>query len=288
MLHFIVNSRARGTGESDFLDRLEKQIRLCGLAHRIVRPERRGHATALAREACAQGAAGVVAVGGDGTIHEVLNGLDERTPLGILPVGTCNDIARNLGLPADWRTALGIVAAGRTARVDVGLCGERRFLSVAGTGLDARVGLQVNRLPRGVRGGLAYHAFLFAHLLLSGPQTFRFVLEDEVIEEKAWLVAVANTEAYGGGLRIAPAARPDDGRLHVCVIRNMSRRELIRRFPLVYRGEHVTHPLVRSFATRAVELVAVSGSSPLIADGEPAGWLPVSLRIRPQAVEVFL
>jgi len=288
MLHcFIINPQARRGSASQLIRSLEEALRAHRMDYRIVASEKGGQATELARDAVAQGAEAVVAVGGDGTVNEVLNGLGAETRFGILPVGTCNDIASNLGLPVkDWRAALDIIAAGHTMQADVGRCGERRFLSVAAIGLDSEVGMAFRRLPRLLRCRAAYTLLLFLKLMTQRPSMFRLTLNGKTIERNVWLVAVANTACYGGGMRIAPRARPDDGRLHVCIVGDGPRREIIRSFPLVYRGEHVTHPMVRMFETREIH-ISSSMATPIIADGEHFGWLPASLAVEPQALAVF-
>jgi diacylglycerol kinase (ATP) len=285
---FIVNPRAKRTGAGRLAENLESALRNRGLDYRLLFVERRGQGGELARRAVADGADAVVAVGGDGTINEVLNGLDDRRPLGIVPVGTCNDIARNLGLPhRDWHAALDVIAAGRTRRIDVARCNERRFLSVAGSGLDGCIGVAVNRIPRLLRNPAWYVVLLFRYLLTQRPVAFRLIVDGEVIEQDAWMVAVANTEAYAGGMRIAPRARPDDGRLHVCIVGKASRLELLRRLPLVYSGRHTTHPIVRMLEGKTVE-VTCARPCRVIADGEDLGWLPLEIGIAPQAIPVFL
>ncbi|KPL07460.1 hypothetical protein AMJ85_09505 [candidate division BRC1 bacterium SM23_51] len=288
MLHsFIVNPKAGRGRVRRLIATLEQAVRDQKLDYRLVVTERPGHATELARSAVAQGAGAVVAVGGDGTVNEVLNGLDGETALGIVPVGAGNDIARNIGLPVDdWRAVLRIIAAGQVVRADVGRCGDRRFLSVAGTGLDSRVAMTFNRLPVRLRYRSAYAAFVFTHLLTGRPSTFRLVVDGETIERDGWLVAVANTECYGGGMRVAPHARPDDGRLHVCLVSDGPRMEFARAFPLVYRGDHLSHPMVHSFEAKAIDLSS-SRASPVTTDGEHIGWLPASITVEPQAVAIF-
>lgn len=289
MLHvFIVNPKAGRNRPADRIAALEQAARDHRLDYRIVVTEAPGHATALARRAIAESAGAVVAVGGDGTVNEVLNGLDNKTSLGIVATGTCNDIARNLGLPErDCHVAADVIAAGHVVRVDAGRCGERRFLSVAGMGLDSRVALSFKRLPRFLRRRAAYVLLLFKNLLARRPSLFRITADGETIEQKAWMVAVANTEAYGGGMRIAPRAKATDGLLHMCIVGDGPRREIIRSFPLVWRGEHLTHPIVRTFEVRKIQ-VSSDVPTPVIADGEHIGWLPVAIAVEPRSVPVFV
>jgi diacylglycerol kinase (ATP) len=285
--HFIINPRWGRTRAGRRIADLEQAARDRKLPYRFTITKRPGHAVELTRRAVAEGAATLIAVGGDGTVHEVLNGLDDKTPLGIVPVGTCNDIAHSLGLPTkNWRAALDVIARGHVLHADVGRCGDRRFLSVAGMGLDSMVGVAANRLPHFLRARATYIPILLANLLIKRPLLFRIVTDRETIEQPAWMVAVANTEAYGGGMRIAPQARPDNGLFHVCIIGPISRLEFIRVFPLVYRGAHVSHPMVRIIEARRVR-ISCARRCPIIADGEPVGRLPASFEIEPRRLAVF-
>jgi diacylglycerol kinase (ATP) len=288
MLHvFIINPRWGRKHAGGLIGGLEAALRERKLDYRLAISEQPGHATELAHRAVAEGAGAVVAVGGDGTVNEVLNGLSGNAMLGVVPVGTCNDIARNLRLPAgDWRAALDVIAAGHVKCVDVARCGDKRFLSVAGMGLDSRVAVAFQRLPRFARFRATYVLLLLKSLLTQRPSPFRLVVDGETLEQEAWLVAVANTEAYGGGMRIAPGARPDDGRLHVCIVGAIPRLEFVRWFPRVYRGAHLAHPMFRHIEARSVE-ISSPRPTPITADGEPFGWLPASIILEPKAVAVF-
>jgi len=288
MLHFfIINPRWGRKRAGGSIAGLEAALRQRNLNYRLAISEKPGHATELARHAVAEGAGAVIAVGGDGTVNEVLNGLSGAATLGIVPVGTCNDIARNLGLPAgDWRAALDVIAAGHVKHVDAARCGDKRFLSVAGMGLDSRVAASFQRLPRFARFRATYVLLLLKSLLTQRPSPFRLVADGKTIAQEAWLVAVANTEAYGGGMRIAPGARPDDGRLHVCIVGPIPRLEFVRWFPRVYRGAHLAHPMFRHIEARSVE-ISNPRPTPITADGEPFGWLPATFAIEPKAVAVF-
>jgi diacylglycerol kinase (ATP) len=186
----------------------------------------------------------------------------------------------------DWLAALDVIAGGEVRHVDAGRCGNRRFLSVAGAGLDSRVALIHQRLPRLLQGTVAYSALVLAKLFTGRPMRFRIAVDGEKFEQHAWMVAVANMERYAGGMRIAPEARPDDGRLHVCVIGHGPRREVVRAFPRVFQGTHTSHPMVQMLEAKAVYL-SCDEPTPVIADGEHVGWLPTTFAVEPRAVALL-
>ena len=117
-------------------------------------------------------------------------------------------------------------------------------------------------------------------------RTFRITLDGRSLQQRGWMVAVANTEGYAGGMRIAPRARPDDGRLHVCLVGDGSRVDIARTLPRVYSGRHVTHPHFHAFEARTVE-IACDRPHPLLIDGEIAGWLPAAMSVEAGALEVL-
>jgi YegS/Rv2252/BmrU family lipid kinase len=250
--------------------------------------ERPGHARELAAAAPAQGYERVIAVGGDGTVCEVANGLARSdTPLGIVPVGTGNDIAHNLGIPTNPAAALELALSGAARSIDLGEIRTSEsttyFVCVAGFGFDAEVAWRVNRLPKVIGGTVPYVAGVLQTLWQYSAPRMRISIDGEVVDRATFLVAVANCASYGGGMRIAPAARPDDGVLDVCLVKDVSRLEVLRLVPKLYSGGHVGHPAVEMFRCRAV--TADADRRVLShADGELVGGLPAQLGILPGAL----
>ena len=250
--------------------------------------ERPGHARELARSAANTGYERVVVIGGDGTLSEAANGVaDSETALGIIAAGTGNDIARNLGIPRDPRAAAELAATGSARRID--LCAietqqhSAYFLNIAGFGFDAEVAWRVNRMPKLGGGTLPYLAGVLQTLWHYRAQRMRIRIDEHEIARTAFLVAVGNCPTYGGGMRIVPAATPDDGLLEVCVVKDLSRLEVLRIMPSLYSGGHVTHPAVEIFRCRSVSADA-DGRVLCQADGELVGALPARFAIRPGAL----
>lgn len=257
----------------------------------------------------------VLLCGGDGTVAAALPALMAcAVPVGLLPAGTGNDFARALGVPADPAAALraarddlvtGAVRAidlgwidtaasatgpGRpSGQVGSGRRAGRPFATVLACGFDARVAARHHR-SRLPSGPLAYPAAVLAELTALRPRTYRVSVDGVDHDVDAVLVAVGNTAAYGGGMRICPDAVPDDGLLDVTVVRAVSRSTLVRVFPRVYSGRHRDHPAVEMFRGRSVtvtERAAVGPADPVYADGEPIAPLPVACTVRPGAVAVI-
>lgn len=251
-------------------------------------------AEAACGEAVAGGARAVIAFGGDGTVHRVLQAVaGTDVAFGVVPVGTGNDFAAELSTPDRPLVAAdalaGALADGATRRVDLaridGPAGDTRwFGAVLGAGFDAIVNERANRMrfPRGPR---KYDLAILIELARLRPRRYTLRLDGEARALDAVLVAVGNGACYGGGMRICPSAEITDGLLDVVVAGRVGRVELTRIKPRVYRGTHVDHPKVETFRARTVEVAAEGITA--YADGERACPLPITVTCVPGALRAL-
>jgi diacylglycerol kinase (ATP) len=265
-------------------------LRAAGFSVRTVLGENAGDALTRARAAVADGTGALIAVGGDGMAHLALQAVaGTRTPLGLVAVGTGNDLARALGLPVRDPAAAGrriadALKGGDLRDIDLGRVGDRWFGTVLASGFDSRVNDRGNRM-RWPTGRFKYDLAMIAELAAFRPFPYRIRLDDgEVREIEATLVAVGNGSSYGGGMRICPDADLTDGLFDITVVGDCSRATLLRVFPNVYRGTHVDHPKVTVHRAAKVEIGAAAVTG--YADGEPLGPLPLTARCTPGAVPV--
>ena len=238
----------------------------------------------LCREAVADGVDVLVAVGGDGMAHLALQAVaGTRTALGLVPTGTGNDLARGLGLPLDPVAAAGRLTLDAVAVDAVRTDSGTWWACVLGAGFDAAVNDRANRMswPRGRR---RYDLAVVAELRAYRPLPFVLHLDGRRLEADAMLVALGNASSYGGGMRVCPDARMDDGLLDVVVVGPMSRTTFLRLFPRVFAGRHVSHPAVQVLQAAEVSLAAPSANA--YADGEPLGPLPLTSTVVPGALRV--
>jgi diacylglycerol kinase (ATP) len=256
---------------------------------RIVETTGAGSGAQLAAAAARQGAQIVAAAGGDGTLGEVANGLiGTGAALAALPMGTGNDFARHIGLGTDLRRAAQTLFYGVVRRVDLGReHGGRRFINIAGGGFDAVVADRVNRGYRLLGGTAAYLAAVFETLMRFRPVPMQITIDGEVRELRAMLCAVANSRSYGGGMKIAPDARIDDGWFDICLIGAAGKLEFVRAFPRVFTGTHITHPKVTMLRGRQVRL-ETDPPLPVLLDGEVCGLTPVEFTVEPGALPVLM
>ena len=248
----------------------------------------RGHGTALARQAVIEGAAVVVACGGDGTIAEMLPALSATgVSLGVLPFGTANDFARGLGIPLRLDRAVANLVKGRPKAVDLGWAGDRLFCTVAAFGFDAEVSQAMNegRVPISGTSGYVYASL--RHLSVFQPPTVRLTGEFGHIEGPVLLVATGNTRSYGGGMKIVPAAAPFDGKLDICIVSPVSRWTVMAVLPRVLFGRHVNHPAVRMVRSSWLQIDTPEPHA-IQADGEDLTRTPARIEVRPGALDVIL
>ena len=252
----------------------------------IVKSGAPGDAARLAAEAARAGFGPVVAVGGDGTVMDVVHGLmagPSPPPLGIIPVGSGNDLARSLRLARNASDATRRIWSASCDLVDVGRCNERWFLNVGGTGLDtevarslagSRIAGTVGYLLHGIKVLSRYH-----------NREMEIHLDETVISARTLLVAVANGRYFAGGMKIAPEAELDDGTFDVCVAGDLTRFEALTQIPMIYPGRHVHHPKVAVYRSRHVRIESPEGSAVQL-DGEVIERLPAEFTLMPKALRI--
>jgi diacylglycerol kinase (ATP) len=232
-----------------------------------------GSATKLVQQAVEGGAERVVVLGGDGTLHEAANGLlraavSERPPIAVIPAGTGNDYAKLAGtLGLSPRDAVRRLGHARVRRLDVGFAWGEYFLNSVGIGFDAEVARVVNRW-KWVTGFPAYVAAVLK--VLANFQTLQLdvTCDGESFSEGLLLLEVAIGTCVGGGFRLTPDAKPDDGWLDICAIRHISTPGILLRLPLVMVGKHTGLKAVRMLRARRVAVASRAGPLPAQFDGE--------------------
>lgn len=227
-----------------------------------------------------------VAVGGDGQAARVAEPLIRTSsPMGILPAGRGNDLARGLGIPTEPERAVETILGGFVRRIDTGIVDGRPFLGIASVGFDSRANEIANRT--GFLPGKSVYAWSAVRALI-GWKAVRFTILVDGREQRvdAHTVAVANNCFYGGGMKMAPGARLDDGRLDLVVVGAVPRIRFLADFPKVFGGRHVDGERVTSSPVREVDLRA---ARPFViyADGDPVAELPAKFRVVPDSLSVL-
>ncbi len=299
----IVNPiSGRGAGERS-IPAIEQMLRDAGLDFTLVRTERPWHAAELAEQACAEGYGVAVAVGGDGTANEVLNGLLRAqeagaagdVALGILSVGRGNDFAFGVGVPKDLAAGCEALAEGHRRTTDVGrVVGGfypqgRYFGNGVGIGFDAVVGFEALKMKR-LHGFASYivAALKVIFLYYRAPQ-LRIELDGEAIIQPSLLVSIMNGRRMGGGFLMAPQGRPDDGLFDLCIARQVSRARIFALIPRFMSGTQAGQKPITTGRARRVVVTALTGSLPAHADGETlcTEGHELAMELLPRRVEVI-
>jgi diacylglycerol kinase (ATP) len=259
--------------------------------------EHRGHATQLAREAATAGAPLVIAFGGDGTINEVANGLlGTGTPMGIIPRGTGGDFRRTLDLPQDIARAAAHLKVATPRTIDAGTVRlldhdgkpiERHFVNVSSVGFSAAVAHRANLSSKRLGAKAAFLGATVRTLL--GTDNADLVLrfdDQEPVRRKAMFVAMGNGCYFGGGMKVCPQADLQSGTLHVVVVGDLSRLDVILKTNRLYDGTHLDMKEVFHTTARKVHIESANPGEKILVelDGETPGQLPATFEILPGAL----
>ncbi len=269
----MLNPAAGRGAAARALDPIAREFHRQGWSVEVERTEGPGHGAELAARAVQAGAQRVVAVGGDGTVHDVANGLLRQkggadVALGVVPIGSGNDFAKLAGVyrHSPVRAVRRLVTA-QTARFDAGLVCDEYFVNSVGFGFGPEVVRVRNAMP-GLSGFASYFVPLFCAFARYRP--LRFEVRSRGFAETGYMMMmeVCNGTTAGGSYRVAPDALPGDGRLDVCLVRRVSLLRFLLAVPRVMRGTHATMREVALFQTRAVTIRSLDGPLLLHLDGE--------------------
>jgi YegS/Rv2252/BmrU family lipid kinase len=284
--HFIVNpASGRGRVTASLQEALE---RLSSAGHEgcIHTTAGAGDATAIARGLPA--AAAVVAVGGDGTVREVAEGLLGRSiPLAILPAGTENLVAKQLQIDASPVRLVGMLLNPEIREIDVGLVGQRVFLVVVGVGFDAEVVRNLTQRRQGHITHLDYFLPVWRSFWSHRFPRLRVMADGRTVFDEEGLVFVGNMPHYGLGLRILKNAVADDGLLDICIFKCRSRLKLLSHAFRATRGRHLTSNDVLYLRAREVR-VSSYAPVPFEVDGDDGGDLPADIRLSSQKLQILV
>jgi YegS/Rv2252/BmrU family lipid kinase len=284
-LVLLVNPSSGGGKAKALLPRVEAVLDSRRVPFRVVRSKSLEHGVAKALVAVEAGELPVV-LSGDGMIGAVGGAMvGGETPLGIVPVGRGNDLARVLGIPTDPEEAIEIVLAGQTRTIDVGEANGHRFLGIASLGFDSDANRIANESRLG--GNLVYAYAALRALVAWKPARFTIAIGERRTRMEGYSVVVANNSAYGGGMFVAPDADLEDGEFDVVTIAKVGKLRFLGNLPKVFKGTHVRNDEVR--VVRASRL-SLSASRPfaVYADGEHLTDLPADLRVIPRALRVLV
>ncbi len=286
-MKIIANPRAGHKRGLRAIKELRLLLRAKGVPHELLETEYQGHATELARRLVEKGQTRIIIFGGDGTISEVVNAVvNSKVELGVISVGTGNDLARTLGLPYNKpEQALEVIRAGKPVQVDVGWEQDRCFISTLGVGFPAIIAHEVNKM-RNLKGSPAF--FIATYKAMTRLRSFpaRIELDKATLNVTCTSILIQNTRFCGGGLLMAPEARVDDGLFDVVVVSDIGKVDLMLNFPKIYRGRHLKHPKFSLYRSRSVRIDTAANLSKMF-DGDIYGKTPVNAKVLRGAVTII-
>ena len=285
-LAILVNPSSAGGKTLTLLPRVEQALDVRRVEFRVQHTKGLEHGVEQALRAMEASEVPVV-MSGDGLLGAVGGAMaGSETPLGIIPGGRGNDLARVLGIPTEPEAAVEVIVAGETRQIDVGEANGKRFLGIVSVGFDSEANRRANE-NNFLKGGLVYAYAAVRTLLSWKPARFTIRVDDERIRLTGYSISVANSSCFGGGMYVAPDAELDDGEFDVVSIGDVSKLQYVSNLPKVFKGTHVEKDEVRVFRAQHLELSA-SRPFPVYADGEHLTDLPASLRVLPRALRVLV
>jgi len=297
----IVNPNAgHGKGKKDWV-RIATLLKLYSVEFEPRFTLRRRHAIELTREGIAEGYRKILAVGGDGTMNEVVNGVFTQSVcpttdinLGMITVGTGNDWGKMFGIPTDYEVAGKIISECRTRLQDTGIVTyfhgiikeSRYFINIAGLGFDAVVVKRTNlQKDKGHKGKALYMMNLLSSLIFYRHTVTSVAIDGNNIQDDVFTISIGIGRFSGGGMRQTPNAIPDDGLFDITIIRKIRKGDVIMSLKMLYDGTILNHPKISGYTGKEILI----DSDPLIhleADGESLGHSPIEFRILPKSVHI--
>lgn len=285
-LTLLVNPSSAGGKSLKLLPRIEAALDARRAAFRVEKTRSLEHGAELALAAAELGEVPVV-VSGDGLLGAVGGAMaGSEAPLGLIPAGRGNDLARALGIPTEPEAAVDTILAGHSRVIDIGEANGKRFLGIASIGFDSECNRLANEI-HWLRGNLVYAYSMPRTLIGWRSARFTIAVGEERKRLTGYFVAVANNSVYGGGMWIAPEARIDDGLFDVVAITEVGKLRFLRGLRDVLKGTHIGKEEVTTFRAARLELDA-SRPFPVYADGDHLTDLPVSLRVLPRCLSILV
>lgn len=285
---FIVNPVAGKNKGARVLPLIERVMKKKELPYEIIKTTKIGEAKEIVQEAMNKHYSTIVAVGGDGTIHEVLNGMvGSNKVLGIIPAGTGNDLSRTLNLSQNPDIALEFILKGKTKKIDLGKTKEKYFINFASVGLDAAIASEANYIKKYISSKIAYIIAALKEISTFKSRKLKFIIDDKNVSEKVMMITICNGIYYGGGMKVAPTADLEDGYFDVCVIKDMNRLKLLILFPTIYLGKHLNYKEVEFYRAKKVKIIS-DYQLQVNADGELVDDEVLEFEVLQQQLEVIV
>ena len=286
----IIANPISGKGKSKVIaEKAQQQLTSNGRKGKLALTTQRGDAHCLAQEAVQNGCRWLIACGGDGTIHEIVNAIAAKPNivLGLIPCGKGNDFARSLGIPKDPDQAIQVLLSGKLFEVDVGRIGDLYFDTIVTCGFDAEVSRRAAESNVPFSGTATYVYTAITTIFSYNSPSVQLKGDFGVYEGDILLAATGITPHYGGGFKIVPNAVVNDGLFDVCIIEPVSRLTVLSMLIKLFWGGHTSHPAVNIQRTKSLT-IQTEPPTLLYADGEKIGYTPATLELVERGLTVLV
>jgi diacylglycerol kinase (ATP) len=295
---FVVNPASANGSTGRRWPEIARSAAAAGLEGEALISTRPGEIVELAAQAAADGAGTLVVVGGDGTVHEAVNGLMRagtgETAMAVLSRGTGTDFVHSLGIPAKLDEAIAVARDGATRTIDVGRASytawdgspaQACFANFGGAGISGAIARRANSSSKALGGRISFIWATVAVFARWQSAEVEVRVDDETRAGRMFEVLAMNGEFTAGGMRATPGAAPDDGLLDALLIGDVTKADFVTTFPKIYRGRHLGHPKIEHLRGRRITVDAAS-PLPIALDGEQPGTTPVTFEVVPGAIRV--
>jgi diacylglycerol kinase (ATP) len=285
-IRFIINPKS-GIGKQKKIESLiHHQVDTAHFDYDICYTREKYHATELSREASARHYDAVIAVGGDGTINEVAQGLlHSETAMGIIPAGSGNGLARHLKIPINTKKAIEVIKHFNVKTIDTANINGRLFVSIAGVGFDSHVAKRFSQSKK--RGFWAYARICFLEYIKYNNKRFRIYVNDQVIKKNAFMLSFANSDQFGFNARIAPTAVIDDGYLDLCIVRKPRIYYAVFVIPFIFLGLLHKTPFLKIIRAKEIKVVQLKNNIAHIDGDEIDLGRVIEVSINPKSLKII-
>lgn len=288
---FVVNPVAGSGKAKDALEMIKNLMKIADISHDVRVSNREGNVLEVSKWATKNDFTDIVAVGGDGTLIEVVSGIEgyfEKINVGIIPCGTGNDFARTVGIPFDHEKNIMSIIKGETRKVDTGRCNGQMFINSATFGLDGEVVKNTQIVKKIVSGPSAYLLSTIKTLATYKSKKVRIKIDELTIDRDILIIAVGNGKYIGGGMKITPNAEVDDELLNICIVNKTPKLKLLSVFPLIFKGKHISCKEVEMFDGKEISIICIDDILDVNLDGTLVGTTPVEIDIFGDKINVLV
>jgi YegS/Rv2252/BmrU family lipid kinase len=285
---FIVNPTAGKGRAKTLVPFIEDECRKGQIEYEIKYTSAPLDGTSIGAWGAAEGYERIVAVGGDGTVNDVLNGIARTSAaLGVIPGGSGNDFIRSINKHKEMKKIINDNIYGKIVKSDIGICNGKYFINVASSGFDAQVVMETQNAKKIFSGSLAYIAAVIKTIFMYKGRKAKIKIDNLVFEENTLLVAVANGKYYGGGMLPAPKAEMDDGYFDICHIKHVGKAKMLILFPKFIKGKHESIKEVSMYKGKEIRIEA-NEELPVNMDGETFYSRQIEFGIIPMGINIII